>query len=1188
MYSAYVEEQASRLFERLFTQELDVFSLIMELKKLKDSKNATENEIYHCTISNLYQEFRFLPQYPDSELFSTAALTGALVQNELVPSILLENFISKLKDCLLKPHDSKLHRFGLHALQYFPSKLKTFSDLCEVIQTVNPKLLEDGDIHSIEKPANCDMILVQLNNLTQFNVKEKAAIIATLIEPKFYGWFSEFCTSRAVQEPNYMDSYIQLFKHLGTSQYELLIRHALILVSKSFTSTNSEKNHYKNLGQWVGKLTLAQNRPLLWNELNLTDIIDLSTKNGLLKQSVTFICQLLKQVCNTMLRPKNPWTMNVISLLMGSLNSDNSTNHTKFELELLFKKLKLKPSDIEQTYCGPATSAISEINGIKEICHLACLITAKEFDDKSLKKLVSVARATASTLFEKEVKSGSDLLLVTAATTHSSLAYVLAKEYLRMNAYSAIKRIFLEMNVEFDDKDVWPVMITAIEDVSNFLYWHFKGSAPQLSTQAHDLISREYALFSMIMTDLPSNIELACHWEKSREALISMLMSSIKSCFKVSFDENLLPTMSVSNLIENIHLQLSSLEEQCTKSTFHHIREIPSEHLLTEEIRKLGMVVSNHSSKEESGLMLSQKLMQFLFKTKSTLFADILVYYLSKILESSSRIMKEVTAWILHSNDSRKFNELAILTLLKNGIVYILDFDIHLSRMIEPANISVIDFACNLCVSCLLDKDPIAAPYDMVYTLDALAGLQAANIDSNLIARICSIIDAVAESTKKQVSVDKSIRDSIYILFTEWFRISQYPSGSTKQQNYFVEQICQKYNFTDINELEVFTTLLLEAALSMFSKQLNSPLFLAYRSIDAFVKLAILIISNCKENSPRIIESVLQQIGIFLIRSFTEDFSIFIKPLSRIVSQVLEALLKDFKQFESKHQVAILTLFKQFFELVSPSTCPCFSLPWIELVGSRQFLSLVLFEVDGKLAASLMTPIIVQVGKFLHDIPPNSSCDESHLAFYKGALHLFLIIAHDVPDIFVNNHEVIVSSLPSAARQLRNLVLSSIPKNMKLPDPFNIKVASLDLSFDEKPELNHANYKYPSVYAALITSPNEAIRILKDIKMDSFVELCNVICDQLRYPSKFTTRNIVLVLSIYESSKESSYREAVICCILERLVSHKPHPWGLMVTFLELIRNEKYSFWSEGFINKSPEIRNLFDSIAKTCLSLKQ
>lgn len=42
--------------------------------------------------------------------------------------------------------------------------------------------------------------------------------------------------------------------------------------------------------------------------------------------------------------------------------------------------------------------------------------------------------------------------------------------------------------------------------------------------------------------------------------------------------------------------------------------------------------------------------------------------------------------------------------------------------------------------------------------------------------------------------------------------------------------------------------------------------------------------------------------------------------------------------------------------------------------------------------------------------------------------------------------------------------------------------------------------------------------------------------------------------------------------------------WGLLITFIELIKNVKYGFWRKAFIRSAPEMERVFDSIARSCL----
>ena len=49
--------------------------------------------------------------------------------------------------------------------------------------------------------------------------------------------------------------------------------------------------------------------------------------------------------------------------------------------------------------------------------------------------------------------------------------------------------------------------------------------------------------------------------------------------------------------------------------------------------------------------------------------------------------------------------------------------------------------------------------------------------------------------------------------------------------------------------------------------------------------------------------------------------------------------------------------------------------------------------------------------------------------------------------------------------------------------------------------------------------------------------------------------------------------EYLMRVLLERLIVHRPHPWGLLITFIELIKNRRYNFWEHKFTRCAPEIQ---------------
>ena len=54
---------------------------------------------------------------------------------------------------------------------------------------------------------------------------------------------------------------------------------------------------------------------------------------------------------------------------------------------------------------------------------------------------------------------------------------------------------------------------------------------------------------------------------------------------------------------------------------------------------------------------------------------------------------------------------------------------------------------------------------------------------------------------------------------------------------------------------------------------------------------------------------------------------------------------------------------------------------------------------------------------------------------------------------------------------------------------------------------------------------------------------------------------------------------------------HTNHPtqqWGLLITFIELIKNPRYNFWQHGFTRCATEIERVFESVARSCMGQQQ
>lgn len=63
------------------------------------------------------------------------------------------------------------------------------------------------------------------------------------------------------------------------------------------------------------------------------------------------------------------------------------------------------------------------------------------------------------------------------------------------------------------------------------------------------------------------------------------------------------------------------------------------------------------------------------------------------------------------------------------------------------------------------------------------------------------------------------------------------------------------------------------------------------------------------------------------------------------------------------------------------------------------------------------------------------------------------VLLHDFPEFLSEHHFVLCNHIPPTCVQMRNLILSAFPRNMRLPDPFtpNLKVCVFVVDPTERP-----------------------------------------------------------------------------------------------------------------------------------------
>ncbi|KAI9314115.1 CCR4-Not complex component, Not1-domain-containing protein [Dichotomocladium elegans] len=90
--------------------------------------------------------------------------------------------------------------------------------------------------------------------------------------------------------------------------------------------------------------------------------------------------------------------------------------------------------------------------------------------------------------------------------------------------------------------------------------------------------------------------------------------------------------------------------------------------------------------------------------------------------------------------------------------------------------------------------------------------------------------------------------------------------------------------------------------------------------------------------------------------------------------------------------------------------------------------------------------------------------------------------------------------------------------------------------------------------------------------------LLNVIADHIRYPNKHTYFFKSVILYLF-SEQDEMIKENITRTLLERLIVNRPHPWGILATFIELLHTP--NFWKYKFIHAAPEFQRLFENVLR-------
>lgn len=209
----------------------------------------------------------------------------------------------------------------------------------------------NSENHPVPPEVIQDKVFFIVNNLSLMNLKQKAEEFKELFgdSETYYGWTAQyFSTKRAALEQNFQPLYANFLYELKnpklieamTRETYKNIKHLLRLDKKA--DNINERTVLKNLGQWLGLLTLARNKPILHIDLDLKGLLVEAYHKGTqeLLYVVPFLAEILKTTQKSKIfKPNNPFVLGLLRALVELRQQPNLKLNLEFQVEVLFNNL---------------------------------------------------------------------------------------------------------------------------------------------------------------------------------------------------------------------------------------------------------------------------------------------------------------------------------------------------------------------------------------------------------------------------------------------------------------------------------------------------------------------------------------------------------------------------------------------------------------------------------------------------------------------------------------------------------------------------------------------------------------------------------------------------------------------------------------------------------------------------------
>ncbi|KAL0429074.1 UNVERIFIED_CONTAM: CCR4-NOT transcription complex subunit, partial [Sesamum radiatum] len=1194
-----------------------------------------------------------------------------------------------------------------------------------------------GHHHALAAPASeiQDKISFIINNLSAANVEAKAKEFTEILNEQYYPWFAQYMVmKRASIETNFHDLYLKFLDKVNLKALNKEIVQAtyenckVLLGSELIKSSVEERSLLKNLGSWLGKITIGKNQVLRAREIDPKSLIIEAYEKGLMIAVIPFTSKVLFKNLGVDLKEVTP-----TSLLKDRVREYGAPLHhssgTLTEDEKLVSlgfsdQLPSAPGLLQgQTQFSvnqlpvPAANIEQQVVVNKKLQAYGLHLHFQRFEsctpdrmDRAVKEIVSsivqrsvsIATQTTKELVLKDYAMEPDETLIRNAAhlmeplrgsisgqLRSSLQGLSISSELLEQAVQLVTNDNLDLGCVLIEQAATEKAVQTIDgeiaqqlsirrkhresvgptfyDASLYAQGFCSVSRAESLQQSSNAVpvgpsassavgglSRQFASASGQIAQASTHLAFV----SSTQIAIGDGPQALESDTIASFTPASTPDLQVmepsnsvkesgtaaqpinsalasehpgSNVLEPLLTTGDALDKYQTIS--EKLENLLSNDAKEAEIQgviaEVPAVILRCISRDEAALAVAQK---GLYENASnSAHVDAHLAILAAIRDVSKLVVKELTSWVIYSEEDRKFNKDITIGLIRSELLNLAEYNVHMAKLLDAGrNKAATEFVISL-IQTLLAARP-GSPESLQQLVEIAKNPASAATLSPV---------AVGKEDNTRTSRDKKVFDLVSSSLLLCF-----PGAS--REDYAAAE-------------------LVDSDPAGFHEQ-PSPSHqgqpLSFLAIDICAKLVFSILKFCPvdqgSNKLSLLPKVLAVTVKFIQKDAEEKKTSFNpRPFFRLFVNWLLDLCSLDPVFDGAN-FQVLTALANSFHAIQPLKVPGFSFAWLELVSHRSFMPKLL-TANAQKGWPYFQRLLVDLFQFMEPFLRNAELGEPVHFLYKGTLRVLLVLLHDFPEFLCDYHFSFCDVIPPSCIQMRNIILSAFPRNMRLPDPSTpnlkidllaeisqsprilsevdaaLKAKQIKSDVDEYLKTRQQGSSFlAELKQKLLLSPTDAARagtrynvplinslvlyvgmqaiqqlqarapshsqsmasmtaflvsaaldifqtLIMDLDTEGRYLFLNAVANQLRYPNNHTHYFSFILLYLFAESNQEMIQEQITRVLLERLIVNRPHPWGLLITFIELIKNPRYNFWSRSFTRCAPEIEKLFESVSRSC-----